>query len=294
MADTSWKLEYAAREYAIQKGEELAGTNGFTTYPVDPFVLLRHERQLIHAEGDDFGDLFDGRLSYVGPRFLLCYNTKYNAWPKRGPHHPKVRFTIAHELGHYYLDNHQRYLVQQKKPHGSLSEFESRSRVEREADCFAAGLLMPKCLLGPRVNCELDATVDTIKAAATDFDVSLTGMMVRWTQVSHFPCATLCIRDGLIQWGFVSEAFRKAGFWRAKRGQPSTSRHGGAFLNANGSLTAYREGAGRGFSTDWIESDGKRVAVDEFYVVIPYSRCVMIFLAADEEDLPRRWEDEDD
>ena len=294
MADISWKFEYAAREHAIQKGEELADANGFVTYPVDPFVILRHERQLIHAEGADFGDAFDGRLSYIGPRFLLCYNTRYNVWPKRGPHHPKVRFTIAHELGHYYLENHRRYLVQEKKPHGSLSEFESHSRVEREADCFASGLLMPKRLLGPRVNCELDATVDTIKAAATDFDVSLTGMMVRWTQVSHFPCATLCIRGGTIQWGFVSEAFRSAGFRRARRNQKPTSRQGSAFLATHSNQMRYAEGTGRGLSTDWIDSDGIRVPVDEFYVVIPYSQCVLVFLTADEDELPKRWHDEDE
>lgn len=293
MADASWKLEYAARERATQKGEELADANGITSYPVDPFLILSNERHLIHAEGDDFGDAFDGRLSYVGPRFLLCYNTKYNAWPKRGLHHSKVRFTIAHELGHYYLDNHRQYLVQQKKPHGSLSEFESHSRVEREADCFASGLLMPTRLLRARVNCELDATVDTIKSAAADFDVSLTGMMVRWTQISDFPCAALCIRNRLIQWGFVSEAFRTAGFWRARQKQKPTSKQGQAFLASHSSLTRYAEGNGQGFSTDWIESDGKRVPVDEFYVVIPYSQCVLVFLTADEDDLPKQWRDAD-
>lgn len=294
MTDISWKFEQAAREHAMQKGEELAEVNGFNHYPVDPFLVLRRESGLIYAEGADLGDVFDGRLNYIGPRFLLCYNTKYNAWPKRGPHHPKVRFTIAHELGHFYLENHRRYLVQRRQPHGSLCEFESHNRVEREADCFASGLLMPKRLLGPRVNCELDATVEAIKLAATDFDVSLTGMMVRWTQVSHFPCATLCIRGGLIQWGFVSEAFRGAGFWRARRNQKPTSRQGGAFLTAHSNLMRYAESVGRGFSTDWIESDGNRVPVDEFYVVIPYSQCVLVFLTADEDDLPRRWDGDDD
>lgn len=292
MPDLSWKFEHAAREHAIRKGEEIAESSGFKNFPIDPFVVLNNERDLIYAEGADLGEAFDGRLNYVGPRFLLCYNTKYNVWPKRGPHHPKVRFTIAHELGHFYLDNHRRYLVREKKPHGSISEFESDSRVEREADCFASGLLMPSHLLGLRVNCELDATVDTIKNAATDFDVSLTGMMVRWTQVSHFPCATLCIRDGIIQWGFVSESFRKAGFWRARRNHKPTSRQGSAFLSLHLRLSEYAEGSGRGFSTDWIESDGKRVPVDEFYVVIPYSRCVLVFLTADEDELPKRWDDE--
>ena len=293
MADSRWKLDQSARDTALAKGEEIAKLNGFTQFPVDPFAVIASEGEQIHAEGGDFRDSFDGRLSYHGGRFLLIYNTRYNQWSYSGNHHPKVRFTVAHELGHYYLDRHREFLVNRRKPIESFTEFESSKEVERQADAFAAGLLMPKFLVGPCVNCEPDATMASIKQAANDFDVSLTSMMVRWTQLSHFPCATLCIRNGRIQWGFSSEAFRGCGLWKCKRAVVPASADAKKFLALDSSCTDFREGTGVGRAQHWLEGDCAPVDIQEHYLVIPYSQCVMVFVTADEDDLPSGWNDGD-
>ena len=117
---------------ALAKGEEIARLNVFATGPVDPFRIIVSEGDMIHAEGDDFRDSFDGRLSYHDGRFLLIYNTRYNAWARNSTHHPKIRFTVAHDLGHYYLDAHREFLVKRKKAIESFTEFESNKQVERD------------------------------------------------------------------------------------------------------------------------------------------------------------------
>lgn len=293
MADPKWKQEQAARRFALAKGEEVAKLIGFAKGPVDPFKVIASESGQILAEGDDFCDSFDGRLSYHEGRFLLLYNTRYNQWSRNGGHHPKVRFTIAHELGHYYLDRHREFLVRRCEAIESFTEFESNKEVERQADAFAAGLLMPKHLVASHVNCEPDATMAGIKQAATDFDVSLTSMMVRWTQLSHFPCATLCIRHGQIQWGFASSAFKEAGLWRCKRGVPPVSPDAKRFLVSDQSCSTFREGSGSGRAQHWLDGDCDAVDVQEHYLVIPYSQCVMVFVTAEEGDLPSSWADDD-
>ncbi len=293
MADPSWKLDQAARDFAMSKGEEIAKLNCFHTAPVDPFKVIASESNQILAEGDDFRDSFDGRLSYHDGRFLLLYNTKYNQWPHNGSEHSKVRFTVAHELGHYYLDRHREFLVQRRQAIESFTEFESDKEVERQADAFAAGLLMPKYLVGPQVNCELDSTMESIKQAANRFDVSLTSMMVRWTQLSDFPCATLCVRDSVIQWGFASEAFKRIGLWRTRRNVAPSSGDAKCFVGADSSCSIFREGDGVGRAHQWLEGNCDVIDVQEFYLVIPYSRCVMVFLAADEDELPSQWDDRD-
>lgn len=293
VADPKWKQEQAVRDFALAKGEEVAKLNGFSKGPVDPFKVIGSESGQILAEGDDFRDSFDGRLSFHNGRFLLLYNTKYNQWSRNGEHHPKVRFTIAHELGHYYLDRHREFLVRRREAIESFTEFESNKEVERQADAFAAGLLMPKHLVAPHVNCEPDATMASIKKAAADFDVSLTSMMVRWTQLSHFPCATLCIRHGQIQWGFGSSAFKEAGLWRCKRGVAPTSADANQFASSEPSCATFREGTGSGRAQYWLDGDCDPVDVQEHYLVIPYSQCVMVFVTAEEGDLPSRWDDDD-
>lgn len=58
----NWKLEQASKRRAEERGEEIASVSGFSAPPVDPFRIIDAERALIHAEGADFGDSFDGRL----------------------------------------------------------------------------------------------------------------------------------------------------------------------------------------------------------------------------------------
>src|SRR5579875_709023 len=57
------------------------------------------------------------------------------------------RFTFAHELAHYFIDEHRIPLLEgEAAPHGSLHDFEHRDAVEEEADYFAGCLLMPDTL----------------------------------------------------------------------------------------------------------------------------------------------------
>jgi len=290
-SDSHWKLDQAACRKAEQQGEDLARLQGFKNAPIDPFLILQAERELVHVEGADFGDAFDGRLSFVGPRFLLCYNTKYDQWPHSGKHHPRVRFTVAHELGHFFLDEHRRALVLRKTSHVSFTEFASGELVERQADSFASGLLLPRYLMAPRVNVEPEPTLDSIRSAAKDFDVSFVGTMVRWVQLSHFPCAVVCVRESRIAWGFVAQSLRDTGFWRARREALVQSTSAVQFLEKVGRSDHHREGQGTGFAAAWLDTEAQALAVTEFYVTIPFNRSVMVFLVADESDLPAETED---
>jgi hypothetical protein len=282
---SAWKFEQAACDFADKRGEEVARAFGFKSGPVDPFVVIEGEKTLLYAAGDDFGDAFDGRLSYVGNRFLLCYNTKYDSWPHRRTHHPKVRFTIAHELGHFYLDEHRRALVLRGATHVSFTEFASSKLVEREADSFAAGLLLPRHLLGPRVNMESEPGWDLVREIAGEFDVSLTSLLVRWAQVSDFPCATVCCKGGRVAWGFVSQSFRENGFWRVNRDSPVRSADASRFASSSANSGRYAEGQGLGYAASWLDGKEARVPIREFYAAIPYTNSIMVFLAASEDDV---------
>lgn len=285
MSEQAWALKQAARQKALEIGEDIAGLFAHEGLPIDPLRVVEAEAGRILARGLDAGDSFDGRISFHGSRFLLLYNTRYNRWWHRGSNHPKVRFTIAHELGHYFLDRHRAYLMRRHASIESFTEFESAYEVERQADAFASGLLTPARLVSPRINHVDDATVADVKRVAEEFDVSLTGMMVRWTQLSHYPCATLCVRDQRIQWGFVSGLFRESGFWKARRGEALEGRDARAFSAAEPSFEDFREGEGTGLASNWLEGARDDVNVREFYVVMPYSRCMLVFLTADENDL---------
>ena len=283
--DPSWKFFYAARDHAARQGEDIAQTYGFTTPPVNPFSIIAEEKNLIHIEGDNFQSAFDGRIKFIGPRFLICYNTRYNEWPHSGENHSKITFTVAHELGHFFLPKHREYLVTSRNPHGSFTEFTSDPIVEQEADFFASGLLMPRFLLCPRVNKNNFVSQNDFQEIRREFDVSLTGLLVRWTQLSDFPCATIAIRDGIIQYGWISEALRDRGAFKLFRKSRVSGRDVQAFIDTDCTINHYRTGAGSGTIANWIDFDRVQLPTEEHYYAIPHTRTVWVLVTADENDL---------
>lgn len=174
--------------------------------PIDPFEIAGDEG--IELLPGDFSADFDGRIRYIGDisSFALAYRQ-----PGPGRPQSRVRFTIGHELGHFYL--HRAYLLS-GKCHSSKANFTSHSEMEQEADEFAASLLMPMELFRKRIEL-LRSGVATLKElcklANDEFCTSITSTVRRYCQSDVEPCAVVFSRDGVVQWGQFSEDMRRAG-----------------------------------------------------------------------------------
>lgn len=283
----SWRILQSILDNARRQGEEIASIMGFDSPPIDPFKIIEAEPD-IYAEGADFRDALDGRLKYIGSRFLLSFNTKYNRWYHTSEHHPKIRFTVGHELGHFFINEHREYLLHGGKSHICFTEFQSSPYVERQADCFSAGLLMPTQLLAPYVNHEPEPTFEIIKQAAHQFDVSITSMIVRWAQLSDFPCAAIFVSSRGIDWGWVSDGFKRVKGYCARRNQALLSEDARKFMQEDTSFLHYREGKGLGLAHQWIDFDISNISVQEFYAIIPYNKRMLVFISADENEVSER------
>lgn len=103
--------------------------------------------------------------------------------------HPAVRqrFTIAHELGHFFLHQRDRLYVDRnfRPMHRDQHSSEGVDAREIEANEFAAELLMPHAMLARDVNgLVLDLVDDeTIRALAERYRVSLQAMVFRLTNL---------------------------------------------------------------------------------------------------------------
>lgn len=109
----------------------------FPNDPVDPLALAD-----THAITTSFGhyeDAFDGLLELRRNRFHIYLNRDRLADAGQ----PRARFTAAHELGHYFIDEHRNALIAGIKPHPSFTEFVNNTIAEYQADSFAAALLLP-------------------------------------------------------------------------------------------------------------------------------------------------------
>ena len=288
MTKTTWNLINSRIGYAERKGEEYAAVAHRGDLPIDPFAVARSENPLLKFTTGDFGDAFDGQLEYHRKqnRFLLFLNTKYNSDLAPGDHHPRTRFSMGHELAHYYLDSHRAYLMGGGESHGSESEFKSDAIFEREADAFAAGLLMPSRLFSSVVN-KTEPTFDTICDAASVFETSILSTAIRTAQLSHFPCGLACIRQSSLAWMFCSAPLIEAGCYPGDRGTglPTTA------------MQAWKESEMRGLSTqpkvskvaDWFRTFGDnqlaQVYVEEHYFSIPIMENMLVLLTIGEDNL---------
>jgi IrrE N-terminal-like domain len=282
-------LKFKIRQNREKRATDLAGdileAAGLLQEPVDLFALMAQESPQLTARSGDFKDCFDGRLEYhsTHDRFVLFFNTKYDR--ALGEHHPRTRFSIAHELGHFYLDEHRIFLMAGGQPHSSTSEFFADDIIEREADAFAAGLLMPDKLVRPIVNSgELSAA--RIEEIAGRFRTSLVSTAIRSVLCSPFPCEVVAVRGGNVAWRFCSEALIEGGCFPLPKG-PLRSRAARtqwqAFLDGH-----CEEQCAAGNPLDWFRLYGpasKTFTVWEHFLPIRIMDTIVVLLTVSEDEL---------
>lgn len=171
---------------------------------VEPEKIAR-ENDLTFNYGR-YQDYFDGLLEHKSGRFHIYCNLDRVEDAISG----RARFTMAHELGHYFIDEHRNALMAGAAPsHPSFCEHESKLLVEMEADHFASNLLMPEGRF--RKTCERKRVgMDSILELAKLFGTSITSTALRYTKLDIVPCAVFKWSKGRLQWRWMStETFRQ-------------------------------------------------------------------------------------
>ncbi|MDX6406584.1 MAG: hypothetical protein QOH70_4039 [Blastocatellia bacterium] len=192
----------------IREGEiaELAEAIAEEYYPssrVNPLEIVKAKG--ISISFGHYGDSFDGLLEHRQGRFHIYANLN------RVDHtdSPRARFTLGHELGHYFIDGHRNALASGLAPsHPSICEYESDLPVELEADHFASSLLMPATRFRKLAG-GTSLGLKGILAIAGEFGTSVTSTALRYAKLDIVPCAVIkWSREGYA-WKWLSdETFR--------------------------------------------------------------------------------------
>ncbi|MBX3323919.1 MAG: ImmA/IrrE family metallo-endopeptidase [Phycisphaeraceae bacterium] len=260
--------------------------------PIDPIAIAATERRILRLCPGDYKASFDGRLEYhpSKDRFLCFYNTKYDR-PGEQRHAPRTRFSLAHELGHFFIEAHHEYLRSGGKSHPSRSEFVASTPVERQADCFAAHLLMPDRLVKPLVNQE-ELSVELIDLVASTFQTSFVSAALRAVECSHFFGAVAAVRNGKVIWVKPSAPLIERGVYPGERGplrSKSAQQAWGEFEAGAASVTDRG-----GWARDWfrIYNDDlrARLPVTESYLPVRVMDTLVVMLSVPEDEL---WDDDE-
>jgi len=146
---------------------KLAEKYNISTVPVDIEALCNLLG--IKIEYVDFSEIENETGKQISGAIYRRGNSKYVILVNDECAEPRARFTIAHELGHYFLhtDSNVRIIV---------SFYKAQSPTEIEANKFASELLMPKDLLMKEYNKLVIPISDTL---AKKFNVSKQTMRSR-------------------------------------------------------------------------------------------------------------------
>ena len=160
----------------------------------------------------EYGVCFDGLLEHRNGCFHIYCNTAQNL----SCNSPRARFSVAHELGHFFIDEHRNALLAGRSPHFSFPERAETELVEMEANLFAANLLMPTSEYR-KATSEVSAGLAGIIDLASIFTVSIQSSALRWMTLSHRPCAIVMFRENASAWWKTSPELKTMGHQRIQK-----------------------------------------------------------------------------
>lgn len=193
-------------------------SRGINRFPVDVKELaLGYAEQFGHDDpiATVFGaDLpgFEGALYRVEKSGKKEWALIYN-WAIEVP--GRIRFTMAHELGHYIL--HRKNRDEFRCSESDMLHWESdEKRQEAEADVFASYLLMPIDDFKRTIGTDT-VDLDVLDHCAQRYGVSLTAAILKWLEFTSQRAVLVMSTDGYILWARSSQSALLSGaFFRTK------------------------------------------------------------------------------
>ena len=162
-----------------KRAVELLDSNNLFSAPVSLDDLAK--KLGIRVKHEDLEDEVSGFLVAKEGRSTVVLNKNH--------HHNRRRFTLAHEIGHFVLHKE----LDEVFLDANLTYFRSKdypgadSRIEREANCFAAELLMPKRIIAKLIekkNMDISDESDFLSLAKA-FKVSERALAIRLMKLGY-------------------------------------------------------------------------------------------------------------
>ncbi len=127
-------------------------------------------------------------------RILLNKNIQYES---------RKIFTVAHEIGHYIIPGHENIYRCSKE---DIEKYQSNNIIEREANEFAAELLMPENFFNKDVD-QHSLSLKNIQKLSQKYFTSLSSTAIKFIKNTKDIGAIVLSENGYVVWYFKSEEF---------------------------------------------------------------------------------------
>jgi Zn-dependent peptidase ImmA (M78 family) len=268
---------------ATQQAEKLVKDEKLEL-PINLIALAKSRDILVEAKPESAKGV-SGMLLRVGNNFSIGYAThiKSNGFQ---------RFSIAHELGHFFLPGHPEHVFSGGKVvHESHAGFGSGDQIELEADHFAAGLLMPSNLFKAEAGKYSDGYT-AIEKIAERCETSLTSSAIRYAELTDAAIAVVISTGSSVNYCFSSRAMRGIrGYKHPLKGSALPRESLTRIFNQteNNIISAQREDDSADLIA-WFRSDDEIDASEEVIGLGGYGKTLTIITA----DIPDQDDEVDD
>ena len=209
---------------------------------------------------------YDGCLMRVGDTWGILLNNLIQSQSRKN-------FTIAHELGHYYLESGQisatdhkdtvaEFVPQHRCQREDLCGFDSHRLEEQRANQFAVELLMPSPIFRADAADLPEIGLPAIDALAEKYSTSLTSTAIRYTRLSSHVCAIVLSEGGQIKYFAYSDRFRQNSDCYLAKGKPLHPDSVAALL-AKASLTKVKERQVKVPLSHWCSTQSDQPLVEQ-------------------------------
>lgn len=273
-------------EWARKCGERKAKEYGFERFPIDPFRIAEEEDILVEAKNaDQIG--VSGGIIFDGEDVAIFYATNIT--------NPGFqRFTVGHELGHFFLEGHPHEILKTGSLHASKAGFSQGDNViEIEADHFSSGLLMPGRLVREALG-DGQIGLDGIEALSELSECSLTASAIRAAECSPYPMAVVMSRADRICYGFLSDGFKQLkprAFPRKGDLLPDSATR--QFNSDRANIESGRRLTGETTMADWFDGPLGIVLDEEVLGLGKYGYTLTVFSSEELSEEPDEFEDEE-
>lgn len=260
----------------IDLAEEVAGNQ----IPIDPIAILRAQTGISFRRGH-FENAYDGLIEWCNGRFWIYSNL--DRVGQCGS--VRERFTVAHELGHYFIDEHRKALIKGTGRHPSFNDFQSDELAEREADLFAAHLLMPtRAFIDAKP--KMPRGIPDILELKDQFGTSITSTAIRYVNHSDFFCAIIKWNDDGYGWSWASQETYENRYYRTVKSMDSLPSDSATQLVIQGETDPHgfiQCGSVASMWFDYVRVGGRRDAILQEQVISlgQYGYLTLLMLDSD-------------
>lgn len=272
---------------AQQQAEQFIHDEGISSLPVD-VVEIAESRSIVVQPKPLTATGASGMLVRAGDEFGILYATHINNLGFQ-------RFTIAHELGHYFLEGHIDHVLPKDGTHVSEAGFTSSDPFELEADHFAASLLMPSTLFQSELRKRNDG-LESIEALSDKCITSLTATAIRYSELTRAAAAIIVTTGHHVDYCRLSDSMKSLkGLHWLKKGSIVPAHTQTAILNATPDLIARAERRAAEIDVrTWLGGDRRVNALEEVIGLGDYGRTLTLLTCPGIEDEVYGYNDDDD